>query len=51
MEQLKDVIIEDSLDGIGSGRYEEYLAHALCLGGSCTFTFNGHGFEMREGTS
>ncbi len=48
MEQLKDVIIEDSLAGIGSGRYEEYLAHSLCLGGSCAFSFNGERFEMHE---
>ncbi len=49
MEQLKDVIIEDSLDGIGSDRYGDYLAHALCLGGSCTFMFNGQNFEFEEG--
>lgn len=49
MEQLKDVIIEDSLDGVGCGRYEDYLAHALCLGGSCSFTFNEQRFELHEG--
>lgn len=49
MEQLKDVIIENSLAGIGSGRYEDYLAHALCLGGSCSFTFNGQHFNLHEG--
>ncbi len=48
MEQLRDVIIENSLDGIGSGRYEDYLAHALCLGGSCSFIFNGQRFELHE---
>lgn len=49
MEQLKDVIIEETLAGIGSSRYEEYLAHALCLGGNCSFTFNGSHFELKEG--
>lgn len=49
MEQLKDVIIEETLAGIGTSRYEEYLAHALCLGGNCSFTFNGSHFEMKEG--
>lgn len=49
MERLKDVIIEDSLNGIGSNRYEDYLAHALCLGGSCSFKFNTQNFEFREG--
>lgn len=38
MELLKDVIIEDTFDDIGSGRYEKYLAHALCLGGSCALS-------------
>ncbi len=41
MELLKDVIIENTLDGVGTSRYENYLIHALCLGGSCPFTFNG----------
>lgn len=49
MEQTKDVIIENSLVGVGSGRYEDYLAHALCLGGSCSFMFNGSRFELQEG--
>lgn len=49
MERLKDVIIEDSLSGIGSGLYEEYLAHALCLGGSCSFMFNGQRFDLHKG--
>lgn len=48
MEQLNDVIIENTLDGIGSGRYADYLAHALCLGGSCSFMFNGQRFELHE---
>lgn len=49
MENLKDVILLDTLDGIDSDRYEGYLVHALCLAGSCTFIFNGHDFTLREG--
>lgn len=49
MEQMKEVIIENSLDGIGSGRYEDYLAHALCTGGSCTFSFNDKEFTFSSG--
>lgn len=45
---MKDVIIEDNLDGIGSSRYENYLAHAICLGGTCSFRFNGKHYVMRE---
>lgn len=48
MEKTNDVIIEDSITGIGSGRYKDYLAHALCVGGSCSFTFNGGLFELQE---
>lgn len=48
MKLLKDVIIEDNLDGVGSRRYESYLVHALCLGGSCAFKFNGKQFELHE---
>lgn len=48
MELLKDVILEDTLDGVGSSRYDNYLAHALCLGGSCAFKFNDRQFELHE---
>lgn len=49
MEPLKDIIIEDTLTGIGTELYADYLAHALCTGGSCSFRFNGRQFEMHEG--
>lgn len=48
MERLKDVVIEDTIDNLGSGLYENYLAHALCLSGSCSFMFNGSRFELHE---
>lgn len=49
MEQTKDVIIETKLDGLGTEAYSDYLAHALCVGGSCSFTFNGRDYVLREG--
>lgn len=49
MENLKEVILADTLQGIGSSAYEDYLAHALCLGGSCSFTFNEQHFDLHEG--
>lgn len=49
MEKLKEVIISDSLDGIGTDDYKDYLAHALCLRGHCSFTFNGSPYEFSEG--
>ena len=37
MKYDKDsVIISDSLNGLGTDIYKEYLSHALCLGGACT---------------
>ncbi len=49
MDRIKDVIIEPTLDGIGSDGYRDYLAHAICLAGDCSFTFNGNHFELKEG--
>lgn len=49
MELLRDVILADSLNGVGTASYEGYLVHALCLGGGCSFSFNGQRFELGEG--
>ena len=49
MDRIKDVIIEYSLDGLGTEVYSDYLAHAICLAGHCYFTFNGNEFELNEG--
>lgn len=48
MEKLLDVIIENSLDGITTRKYENYLCHTLCLGGSCSFTFNEQLYKLHE---
>ncbi len=49
MDKKDDVIIEQTLDGIGTEAYSDYLAHAICLAGHCSFTFNGNDFELKEG--
>lgn len=49
MDSTKDVIIERTLEGLGTEPFSGYLAHALCLGGHCSFTFNGNEFELNEG--
>lgn len=49
MDKTKDVIIEQTLDGLGAEAYSDYLAHAICLAGHCFFSFNGNEFELREG--
>lgn len=49
MEGTKDVLIAPTLEGFGTEVYSDYLAHALCLAGHCSFTFNGNEFELTEG--
>ena len=43
MEQQQNIIITDSLSGIGTEAYKGYLGHALCLDGMCHIMFNGKG--------
>lgn len=45
----KNIIITDTLSGIGTEAYKGYLGHALCLEGSCHIMFNGKGLEMKRG--
>lgn len=49
MEKITDVIVSDAIKNLGSGLLENYLAHAYCMGGSCSFDFNGNRFELHEG--
>lgn len=49
MDRITDVIIEQTLDGLGTETYSNYLAHAICTAGQCSFTFNGNDFVMKEG--
>lgn len=49
MDRIKDVVIESNLDGLGTDAYGDCLAHAICLAGHCSFTFNGNRFEMNAG--
>lgn len=46
---MEDVIVEQTLDGLGTETYSAYLAHALCVGGHCSFRFNGNDFDLKEG--
>lgn len=49
MEKLKEVIITDSIHCIASECCKTYLTHALCLGGQCSFVFNGDPFIIKKG--
>ena len=43
------VLLTHSLDGLGSDRRSAYLAHALCLRGSCVVRFNGQDLTFGGG--
>lgn len=49
MEKIKEVVITDYISSIASDRCKSYLTHALCMGGQCSFVFNGEPFLFREG--
>jgi AraC family transcriptional activator of pobA len=43
-----EVVIADTLEGIGGGDVSLHLAHILCLGGSCEIGYNGKTFQLHE---
>lgn len=49
MDYQQDIIIADRLGIIKTDSREDYLAHLLCLAGSCTYRFNEKEFELRAG--
>ena len=49
MEYQKDIIVVDRLGVVRTDCEEEYLAHLLCLGGTCRYRFNGRDFELHAG--
>ena len=50
MAETENIIIRDTLDGLGTDAYSNYLAHALCLAGSCSLRYNGEERELQAGT-
>lgn len=49
MEEVKDIIVADRLGVVRTDSEEEYLAHLLCLGGTCRYLFNEKEFELHAG--
>lgn len=49
MDNQQDIIIADRLGIIKTDSKEDYLAHLLCLAGSCTYRFNEKDFELHSG--
>lgn len=49
MEPPKDIIVADKLGVVRIDSEEEYLAHLLCLGGTCRYRFNERDFDLYAG--
>ena len=49
MGETANIIIADTLQGLGTDAYSGYLAHALCLSGICRLKYNGEERELRAG--
>lgn len=49
MEERKEIMVTDWAGRIPTDSDTEYLAHLLCLGGSCRYRFNGADFELHAG--
>lgn len=43
---MENIIVKDTLQDLGAEQYSGYLAHALCMEGSCTFVFNGNEYTI-----
>ena len=49
METIQHIIIDHTLAHIGDAAFSEYLCHAYCHGGYCTFSRNGRSFRFEAG--
>lgn len=49
MSEPANIIIRDTLEGLGTDAYGNYLAHALCLAGCCSLKYNGQERELQAG--
>ena len=46
---IQHIIIDNTLKRIGEAAFAEYLCHAYCYGGYCTFERNGQTFRFEDG--
>ena len=49
MKEQENIIVDDALGEIKTDIDKEYLAHLLCLGGTCRYRFNERDFELHAG--
>lgn len=49
MNDKKDVIITDTLKGLGTDMFGDYLCHAMCCGGECGFEYDETKYTLKKG--
>ena len=49
METIQHIIIDNTLSRIGETQFADYLCHAYCYDGYCTFERNGQSFRFEAG--
>ena len=49
METIHHIIIDNTLSRIGETQFADYLCHAYCYDGYCTFERNGQSFRFEAG--
>ena len=49
METIQHIIIDNTLSRIGETQFADYLCHAYCYDGYCTFERNGQTFRFETG--
>lgn len=49
MAEKENMIFARSLENAGAEQCADWLVHALCTAGGCSFYFNGSEYSMREG--
>ncbi|MBR1882580.1 MAG: AraC family transcriptional regulator [Muribaculaceae bacterium] len=49
MDAIQHIIIDDTLRHVGDPCFADYLCHAYCSGGFCTFDRNGKTFRFEAG--
>ena len=49
METIQHIIIDNTLKRIGEAQFSDYLCHAYCHEGYCSFERNGKTFRFEAG--
>ena len=49
VNERRDIIVSDTLTGIGRGEVAGYLCHAYCHTGFCEFTYNNNVYRLKSG--